>query len=130
MGVQRTLTKVFNRRRFPAMPPLSRTLAGWSVCVDSGNSAGAWSSTWRSTKMEKRLHNGLQWAGKWDKMVCRDGLDFGTTSTSTGADPVSGAHIAPLPHQAMARRQCVGWVEGEGSKVMGSTVDDKLLRCH
>jgi hypothetical protein len=29
----------------------------------------------------------------------------------------------------MARRQCVGWLEGEGSKVMG-TVDDKLVCCH
>jgi hypothetical protein len=62
-------------------------------------------------------------------MVYRDGLDLGTASTSAGADPVRGACIARRTHQAIARRQCVGWVEGEGSKVMG-TVEDKLLLRH
>jgi hypothetical protein len=58
-GLQRTLTNVSNRRRFPAMSPLSRPLqAGRSV-----NSAEVWSSTWRSTTMGKRLRNGVQGAG-------------------------------------------------------------------
>jgi hypothetical protein len=58
-GVQRMSTKVSNRRRFPAMSPLSHPLQA-GRCV---NSAGVWASTWRSTTMGKRLHNGLQWAG-------------------------------------------------------------------
>jgi hypothetical protein len=50
-GVQRTLTKVSNCRRFPAMSPLSRPLqAGRQV-----NSAGVCASPWRSTTMGKRL---------------------------------------------------------------------------
>jgi hypothetical protein len=69
--------------------------------------------------------------GQWDtRMVYRDGLDLGTASTSTGADHVRGAGIARPTHQAMAWRHCVRWVEGKGSKVMGTVEDERLLRHH
>jgi hypothetical protein len=64
-GVQRALTKVSNRRRFPAMSPLSRPLQAGRF----GHRAGVWAFTWRSKTMGKLLSamgyngqtNGRQW---------------------------------------------------------------------
>jgi hypothetical protein len=64
-GATGRLTKVSNRRRFPAMSPVSRPLQA-GRCV---NCAGVGGYTWRSTTMGKRLSamgyngrtNGRQW---------------------------------------------------------------------
>jgi hypothetical protein len=63
-GVRRTLTKVSNRRPFPAMSPLSRPLQADRRV----NRAGVWASTWRYTTMGNGYAmgyngraNGRQW---------------------------------------------------------------------